>query len=209
MDDFMAKKARPSQISTGRIAGLNNVLELAVDVGTQLRQMGIAFCVIGGTAYQRWGEPRQTTDVDATLLVEFGRELEIVQNLLKTYSSRIENAESFALRNRIVLLQSENGIGIDLSLGGLPYESRLIERSSLWKVPRHGEIRTCSAEDLVVLKSFASRPQDWIDVEKVIIRQGPRLDRALIIEELKPLAELKEEPEILSRLDQLFRKHPA
>lgn len=122
----MAKKARPSQISTGRIAGLNNVLELAVDVGTQLRQMGIAFCVIGGTAYQRWGEPRQTTDVDATLLVEFGRELEIVQNLLKTYSSRIENAESFALRNRIVLLQSENGIGIDLSLGGLPYESRLI-----------------------------------------------------------------------------------
>jgi hypothetical protein len=76
-------------------------------------------------------------------------------------------------------------------------------------VPRHGEIRTCSAEDLVVLKSFASRPQDWIDVEKVIIRQGPRLDRALIIEELKPLAELKEEPEILSRLDQLFRKHPA
>lgn len=209
MDDFMAKKARPSQISVGRIAGLNNVLQLAVDVGTQLRQMGIAFCVIGGTAYQRWGEPRQTTDVDATLLVEFGRELEVVRNLLKTYSSRIENAESFALQNRIVLLQSSQGIGIDLSLGGLPYESRLIERSSLWKVPRHGEIRTCSAEDLVVLKSFASRPQDWIDVEKVIIRQGPRLDRALIIEELKPLAELKEEPEILSRLDQLFRKHPA
>jgi len=171
--------------------------------------MGIAFCVIGGTAYQRWGEPRQTTDVDATLLVEFGRELEIVRNLLKAYSSRIENTESFALRNRIVLLQSSQGIGIDLSLGGLPYESRLIERSSLWKVPRHGEIRTCSAEDLVILKSFASRPQDWIDVEKVIIRQGPRLDRALIIEELKPLAELKEEHEILSRLDQLFRKHPA
>jgi hypothetical protein len=209
MDDFMAKKARPSQISAGRIAGLNNVLELAVDLGTQLRKLGIAFCVIGGTAYQRWGEPRQTTDVDATLLVEFGRELEVVRNLLKTYSSRIENAESFALQNRIVLLQSENGIGIDLSLGGLPYESRLIERSSLWKVPRHGEIRTCSAEDLVVLKSFASRPQDWIDVEKVIIRQGPRLDRALIVEEIKPLAELKEEPEILSRLDQLFSKHPA
>ncbi len=205
----MAKKARPSQISAGRIAGLNNVLELAVDLGTQLRKLGIAFCVIGGTAYQRWGEPRQTTDVDATLLVEFGRELEVVRNLLKTYSSRIENAESFALQNRIVLLQSENGIGIDLSLGGLPYESRLIERSSLWKVPRHGEIRTCSAEDLVVLKSFASRPQDWIDVEKVIIRQGPRLDRALIVEEIKPLAELKEEPEILSRLDQLFSKHPA
>ena len=42
MDDFMAKKARQSQISVGRIAGLNNVLQLAVDVGAQLRQMGIA-----------------------------------------------------------------------------------------------------------------------------------------------------------------------
>lgn len=207
MDDFMAKKARPSQISVGRIAGLNNVLQLAVEVGSQLRQMGIAFSIIGGTAYQRWGEPRQTTDVDATLLVEFGRELDVVRHLLKTYSSRIENAESFALQNRIVLLQSSQGIGIDLSLGGLPYESRLIERSSLWKVPRHGEIRTCSAEDLVVLKSFASRPQDWIDVEKVIIRQGASLDRALILEELKPLVELKEEPEILSRLASLLQKH--
>ena len=64
--------------------------------------------------YQRWGEPRQTTDVDATLLVEFGRELDVVRHLLKTYSSRIENAESFALQNRIVLLQSSQGIGIDL-----------------------------------------------------------------------------------------------
>jgi len=117
MDDFMAKKARQSQISVGRIAGLNNVLQLAVDVGSQLRQMGIAFCIIGGTAYQRWGEPRQTTDVDAILLVEFGRELDVVRHLLKTYSSRIENAESFALQNRIVLLQSSQGIGIDLHSG--------------------------------------------------------------------------------------------
>jgi hypothetical protein len=71
-----------------------------------------------------------------------------------------------------------------------------------------GHIRTCSAEDLVVLKAFASRPQDWIDVEKVIIRQGQRLNRPLIIEELTPLAELKEDPQILEHLQSLLLKHP-
>ncbi len=74
-------------------------------------------------------------------------------------------------------------------------------------LPGHGDIRTCSAEDLVVLKSFASRPQDWIDVEKVVIRQGSRLNRSLIVEELSPLAELKEEPETMERLAGLFKKH--
>ena len=62
------------------------------------------------------------------------------------------------------------------------------------------------AEDLVVLKTFASRPQDWIDVEKVIVRQGSRLNRQLILEELTPLAELKDEPEIMYRLQQLFQQ---
>ncbi len=141
------------------------------------------------------------------MLVDFGNERETVKKLLKVFSARIENAEAFAVQNRIALLQSKQGIGIDLSLRGLPYESRQISRSSIWQVPGHGGIRTCSAEDLVVLKSFASRPQDWIDIEKVIIRQGSRLDRILIQEELVPLAELKEEPEIIEKLLRLFKKH--
>ena len=80
-------------------------------------------------------------------------------------------------------------------------------RSSLWGTPGSGSIRTCSAEDLIVLKAFASRPQDWLDVEKVIIRQGTRLDRSLIVEELKPLVELKEEPEILEQVERLFDRN--
>jgi hypothetical protein len=80
----------------------------------------------------------------------------------------------------------------------------MLVRSSVWGTPGHGRIRTCSAEDLVVLKAFANRPQDWIDIERVIIRQGPRLDRRLILTELTPLAELKEDPGILQDLQQLL-----
>ena len=156
-------------------AGLNNILQAAVSLGQQLEIFALPYCVIGGVAVQRWGEPRQTVDVDATLLTGFGCEESVIERLLSQFNSRIDNPLEFALQNRILLLKSPQGTDLDLSFGALPFEERLIERSSEWTVPRHGIIRTCSAEDLIVLKAFASRPQDWIDVEKVIIRQGQRL----------------------------------
>lgn len=64
-------------------------------------------------------------------------------------------------------------------------------------------LRTCSAEDLVVMKAFASRGQDWTDVERVIQRQGKNLDWDYIRDELRPLAELKGAAEILQRLEGL------
>ena len=39
---------------------------------------------------------------------------------------------------------------------------------------------TCSAEDLIVLKAFASRPQDWIDIDAVVLRQQRVLDWKLV-----------------------------
>lgn len=208
----MAKRTRrvgnANDIETsGFPAGLNNILQVAAEVGQRLESVGISYCVIGGVAYQRWGEPRQTVDVDATLFVGFGNEKVVIDQVLSLYESRIESPHDFALQNRILLLQSKLGTGIDLSLGGLPFERRLIERSSVWEIPRHGTIRTCSSEDLVVLKAFASRPQDWIDVEKVIIRQGSRLNRELVKQELQPLAELKEEPELVDQVEKLLQKH--
>src|ERR1035438_10392443 len=67
------------------------------------------------------------------------------------------------------------------------------------------EIRTCSAEDLVVLKLFAARPLDIRDAEGVVIRQGDDLDWRYIEDQLRPLAEVKQEPEILRTLSRLRR----
>ena len=179
----------------------------AIELQRHLESCDYRFCFIGGVAFQRWGEPRVTDDLDVTLLTTFGKEKPVIESLLKRYQPRTSDPVSFAIQFRILLLQDVLNTPIDLALGGLDFECRVVDRSTMWGLPNEEKIRTCSAEDLVVLKSFASRPQDWIDVEKVIIRQGARLDRALILEELKPLAELKEEPEILSRLASLLQKH--
>lgn len=61
--------------------------------------------------------------------------------------------------------------------------------------------RTCSAEDLIVLKAFAGRGQDWVDVERIIVRQTGKLDWDYIREQLRPLAELKDRHAILDQLE--------
>ena len=53
-----------------------------------------------------------------------------------------------------------------------------------------------------MLKAFADRPKDWLDVDGIIIRQGGVIDWNYVQRHLTPLVELKEEPRILQRLSQ-------
>lgn len=100
----------------------------------------------------------------------------------------------------MLLLRSVSGVGIDIALGGLPFEESVVTRATRFTFPGDVPLLTCSAEDLVVLKAFAARGRDWIDVEGSIVRQAGVLDWAYIDEHLRPLATLKEAPEILTDL---------
>ena len=51
------------------------------------------------------------------------------------------------------------------------------------------------------MKAFAGRGQDWVDVERIIVRQTGKLDWDYILTQLRPLAELKDSPEILTELE--------
>src|SRR5262245_59999674 len=150
------------------------------------------FCFIGGLAVLRWGEPRFTRDIDVTLLCPFGSEDAVSMPLLDSgYVGRISDARGFARQNRVLLLQSRSGVPIDVALGALPFEKCMIERSSLFEFETNCALRTCSAEDLVILKLFAFRPHDVIDAETVVIRQRGALDWQYIETNLEPLAEVK------------------
>lgn len=112
-----------------------------------------------------------------------------------------------AIERRVLLVETSDGVPVDIALGGLPFEARVIARSTSFEVAPGVVLGTCSAEDLVVLKAFANRMQDWLDIEGVIVRQGSNLDRALVLEELGPLLELKEDPQADVTLRSLFAKH--
>lgn len=145
---------------------------LALELQGVCRERGWSFCVIGGLAVQHWGEPRFTRDVDLTLLTGFGGEEEYVDGLLALYSPRIEGARAFAIQNRVLLLQSKDGIGIDIALGAIDFERLAIDRAKDVEVIDGKFLRLCSPEDLVVMKAFADRVLDWHDIEGIITRQG-------------------------------------
>ena len=68
------------------------------------------------------------------------------------------------------------------------------------------KLKICTAEDLIVLKAFAARDKDWIDISTVLIKQDT-LDWDYIYEQLTPLVELKYEPEIITRLQNLRKSY--
>lgn len=182
---------------------MNAVVRAAADLQAVCEAEGWRYCFIGGLALQRWGEPRETVDVDLTLLTGFEGEMVFVSTLLEHFEARIDQAAEFARTHRVLLLRTESGVGLDIALGGLPFEESVVNRSTLFTYPPDVPLRTCSAEDLIVLKGFADRPKDWVDIEGIIIRQADHLDWPYVREQLAPLAELKESPEILRRLNQL------
>jgi hypothetical protein len=81
---------------------LGPVLDAALAAQAACEKLGLSFCVIGGVALQRWGEPRFTADADISVLVEPGAELQVAEALLSELPARIDDALGFAARTRVV-----------------------------------------------------------------------------------------------------------
>lgn len=185
---------------------MKDLIEQALELQTLLDRQGWGFCFIGGIAVQRWGEPRLTRDIDITLLAGFGREEVFIDFLLERFESRVSDARSFAMQYRVLLLRTAQGTGIDIALGALPFEEEAVRRSTQLEYLPGIRLRTCTAEDLVVMKAFAGRPTDWNDVRGILVRQGTEcLDWPYVLRQLQPLCEVKEAPEILTELERLRR----
>ena len=105
-----------------------DLIDVAMDVQMILQNLGWRFTFIGGLAVQQWREPRLTRHVDLSLLTGFGHEESFIEELLCHFQPRVSNCREFALRNRVVLLQQRERVGIDIALAGLPFEEGMIDR---------------------------------------------------------------------------------
>lgn len=185
---------------------MNVLFQAALEIQQTLQAKDWPFCFIGGLAVMRWGEIRITQDIDLCLLCGFGHEDTYIDELLHRYRSRVDNPVTFAKDNRVLLLRAPNDVPVDISLSGLLFEEEMVRRATHFAFDAEASLITCSAEDLVVLKAFAERGKDWSDVESIILKQREQLDLDYILQQLKPLCELKESPEIIDKLDDLIHK---
>ena len=185
------------------------LVSAAAAVLSTLDSAGIPACLIGGMVISRWGQPRTTTDSDVSALAPYGEEARVLDVLLGSFRARRPDARAFALDRRVLLLMSADGVGIDVALAAFPFEIEAIESATPWNLGEGISIPTCSAEHLIVYKLVAARPQDLIDVDGIIRRQGRRLDVDRIRRWGRELAELKEDPDLLRPFEDSWRRVEA
>lgn len=181
-----------------------SLIKLALTIQDSLDNLNLPYCFIGGVALQRWGEFRTTVDVDLTIFTGFSGDEKIINKLSEKFEPRIADYKDLALVSRVLLLKQDN-IGIDISLAGLPFEEQMIQNASFFEYLPEMSLKTCSAEDLIIMKAFADRGKDWVDIEGVLIRQGIKnLRLKHIFKWLEELQELKYDDSILPKLEKLI-----
>ncbi len=183
---------------------MNDLIETAAELQEFFERQRWEFCFIGGLAVIHRGEPRLTRDIDVTLLAGFSEEAKFVDLLLDNYAARMPSAREFAIENRVVLLRSNGGIPIDIALGGLPFEEEATRRACLVSYARNCTLRICQADDLIIMKAFADRSEDWRDIDGIVAKQGNQLDSKRILRHLEPLVAVKGNRGAFARLKELL-----
>jgi hypothetical protein len=185
---------------------MNELAEAAKEIDSFMTDRRWSYCIVGGIAVSRWGEPRTTQGIDICVLSGLGTEQVFIQAILAHFRPRIDAAADFAELNRVLLVRARNGVAIDIALGWTPFEENMLKRATPYQLAPDTSVPIASAEDLIVSKAFAGRPQDWIDLEGIVRRQRGKLDWDYIVAELTPLCELKESPETLDELERVRKK---
>lgn len=177
----------------------------AAELQAFIENKGWEFYFIGGLAVQFWGRPRLTEDIDLTIFTNLTNETDYISAFLDRYRPKFHDADTFALTSRVLPMFTKTGIGIDVTLGGLSDTSEALERASYQPYSDDIYLRICSPDDLIIMKTLAARPQDWMDVESVIIRQKG-LDWPYIEATLDGLTAHEDMAERLARLADLKKR---
>ena len=166
-----------------------------VTVADRLERFRVPYTIIGGMANAIWGEPRATLDIDVAVWVDEGEITSLLARLADDYKILAKDAVDFIHQTRVLPLESEGGIRIDMIFGMLPFEQAAIERSVIRHVSNK-PVRFCSAEDLILYKIVSDRPQDLNDVRAIVGRSGNALDRNYLDPRIQELSETLERSEI-------------
>jgi hypothetical protein len=161
--------------------------------------------LIGGIAVIARGVPRTTRDIDATV-AGAGTDLVHLIRLLATHGiePRIEDAVGFARQNQVLLLRhGTSAVDIDLSLAWLPFEDEALAHADAATID-DVTVPVARAEDLVVYKVVAWRPQDQQDIERLLHLHGSSMDLERVRLLARAFCEALDAPERLESLEKLL-----
>lgn len=158
--------------------------------------------IIGGLANAIWGRVRATHDADFKVSIDISA-AEFRQMVLEHFQERQTNIPRHMLSPHIINIWAMPGIAADLLVSVFDYEKQAIQHAVEMTI--QGVLTcVCTAEDLIIHKVISNRVMDWFDIESILMRQRGKLDVAYIRDWLSQFAEALENPEILTRFNQLY-----
>lgn len=182
------------------------------DVAAWFAAAGVRWVLIGGLAASFLGRARFTKDVDVVVLA--GNE--DIERLLAVgasygFSPRTSDCAALARERRVLLVDHQpSGVGVDVSLGVLPFENETVARATQAEIAGIA-VPLPSPEDLIIMKAVAHRPIDLYDIDGVLDAH-PDVDAKRIRYWAGEFARVLEMPEILADIEALLTrhgKHPA
>ena len=113
--------------------------DVGVDVIRRLRTIGVEYYITGSEALPRYGEPRQTADIDIVLDLDPG-EFHRVERAFR--SDYVVNQPIGSGDRKIASVVALTGLGkADLILGRRdPWAQRAMARREAWDHPRPGDV---------------------------------------------------------------------
>ena len=176
-------------------------------LGAALDELGIPSMIIGGIAVIAAGVPRDTIDIDATVL---GRtaDLDVVIDVLGRHDvvPRIPNARQFARERQVLLLvHKPSGITIEVSFAWLPFEEEALSRAR--EIDIEGlSLRVARPEDLIVYKAAAWRDRDRTDIERLLVLYGRAIDLERVRSLIRDIGAALDDPQRIRLFDEMVAR---
>jgi hypothetical protein len=163
--------------------------------------------IIGGIAVIAAGVPRETIDIDATIL---GRtsSLEMVLEALARHQivPRVADAISLARERQLLLLRHEpSRIPMEISFAWLPFEEEALSRAVMTNFSGVF-LPVAIPEDLIVYKATAWRDRDRSDIERLLTLHGNKIDLDRVRRLVVDISAVLEDPKRVAQFDAIVAR---
>ncbi len=180
--------------------------EIALAVSAKLTSQGIPHALGGALAYNYYGTPRATGDIDINVFLPMDRAGEALATLgdlgvdIHDSEARRQLAREWQTRLRW------KGRYIDLFFAYHPFHDACQARAVRFPFG-DSEVPVLTPEDLLVFKAIFNRSRDWGDIEQVLETLGDRFDLPYCVRWLEEI--LGPDDSRIARLISLYSRAPG